>query len=154
MRKEKRKINKIYFYILALIVFAIVFFVAKHFFANPILPSPCYDDCTSLKYQCGEWSICGQVKSCGKCQLGMTCNSTGRCADIQIGLETEWGENKFWFVVFVIAIPAILIIIALFYMWIKSRNRNREEETGEVIRWGIFKKAVVEKGKREVDEGD
>ncbi len=40
---------------------------------------PCTDTCSSLKYVCGNQSICGIIQNCGTCQTGYTCNSSGMC---------------------------------------------------------------------------
>lgn len=146
----KRK-GDLYFYVLLIILVVILVVAIKYFISVPLIFSPedCYDDCSSLGYQCGEWEICGNLQDCGKCNLGMSCNSTGKCADIEFGLEKEWGEDKFWFFIFIIVIPVIIIIVILIRMWLNSR---RHEDKGEVVQWGMFKKVTVEeKDKKGLD---
>ncbi len=39
---------------------------------------PCTNNCTSLNYTCGTWSICGNTTNCGSCGSGEVCKS-GDC---------------------------------------------------------------------------
>ena len=40
----------------------------------------CTDSCSSLGYQCGIRTICGNRVNCGSCSSGYICNSTGKCS--------------------------------------------------------------------------
>lgn len=42
----------------------------------------CTDTCSSLGYQCGTQTVCGQSADCGACPSGQSCNSTGKCVTI------------------------------------------------------------------------
>lgn len=39
----------------------------------------CNDTCTSLEYECGNWTICGILTDCDSCEIGYSCNATGQC---------------------------------------------------------------------------
>jgi membrane-bound inhibitor of C-type lysozyme len=39
----------------------------------------CTDTCSSLKYKCGDRTICGKIVNCGNCSLGFTCQTNGTC---------------------------------------------------------------------------
>ena len=137
-----------YLYLLILILLLVLGGV-WYFYKSPVRASPCYADCASINYECGSWRICGEVKDCGKCGFGTSCNSSGKCNALEIGLENEWGENKFWFVVLVIIIPILIIIFLLVRMWL--HNRKHYDSGDEVVRWGPFRKVVVAKKKSSFD---
>ncbi|HPD81623.1 MAG TPA: hypothetical protein PK357_00815 [Candidatus Pacearchaeota archaeon] len=39
----------------------------------------CTDTCTSLKYSCGNRTICGKITDCGDCSSGEICQTNGSC---------------------------------------------------------------------------
>lgn len=66
--------------------------------SNPNPPGPsgggpgstasCSDTCITKKYDCGTWTICGAIKNCGACTIGV-CNSSGKCV-----AECDSGQTK------------------------------------------------------------
>jgi hypothetical protein len=39
----------------------------------------CTDTCSSLKYECGNRTICGEIIDCGNCSSGEICQTNGAC---------------------------------------------------------------------------
>jgi len=96
--------------------------------------TPCRDTCSSLRYECDVWSICGNQTDCGSCLSSERCYE-GRCVPVSITTtppenvtggtggatgdeeEAEW----LWWVILILVILAIIVVIIIIFI-LKKRG--------------------------------